>query len=627
MSSNKKIAMLALLAGLAVIALAYAAINSIINRDTGNEYLPPPRSVGDAYDLIVVGGDPEGVAAAVSGARNGLDVLLVDTRPELGGLMTRGWLNSIDMNYGPGGEILNKGIFQEFYDLVEGDSFDVQTAVRAFNRLVNAEEKLTVLLNADSVIPVVKDVKNEPPGGRVVTGIRLVYGGVTREIIARNVIDATQDGDMAALAGVPFSLGQEDIGRQSSLMAATLVFRLENVSWLDWWKIRFYLTFTDARKSTGANRHSAWGFYDQTALYKPSTDRLFLRGLNIGRQNDGSLLINALLIYGVDPLDPGSREEAREIAVKELPAIVEFLNKKVSGLSKAGLGGVAPELYVRESRHIYGEYRLTLDDVLENRDFDDRIAFGSYPVDMQPTDPGIPGIIIGAPQQYAVPFRCLVPQQVDGLLVVGRTASFDSLAHGSARTVPVGMAAGQAAGAAAALVAEHHLTFRELAANRQLIAELQRRLEEQGVELEPFHIDNELAGHEAYAGLKFIRGLGLASGGYNNDYRLDQDIAEQRYINILYQVIKQSVLDISELPSLYPEGNIFNLHDAGYMLVKFLGLDLSKQASLDYLAEKGIFTGQEDYWRDYMDPEKPLSHGAAYLLMKEFVEMLQDKRR
>jgi len=115
----------------------------------------------------------------------------------------------------------------------------------------------------------------------------------------------------------------------------------------------------------------------------------------------------------------------------------------------------------------------------------------------------------------------------------------------------------------------------------------------------------------------------LAAGGYNNDYRLDQDIAEQRFINMLYQVVKQTGLDTQEHPKLYPEGNIFNLSDASYMLTKFLGLGLNKQKALDYLAGKGFFKEQADYWEAYMNPEKPLSHGAAYLLIKEFADMLQ----
>lgn len=100
---NRRFALSALLAGAAVIILACVLVNAINNRVMEDEYLHPLSHAEDAYDLLVVGGEPEGVAAAVSGARNGLNVLLVDTGPELGGLMTRGWLNSIDMNYGPDG--------------------------------------------------------------------------------------------------------------------------------------------------------------------------------------------------------------------------------------------------------------------------------------------------------------------------------------------------------------------------------------------------------------------------------------------------------------------------------------------------------------------------------------------
>ena len=98
----------------------------------------------ERYDVIVVGTDPEGIAAAVSAARNGLSTLLVDgyERDVLGGLMTRGWLNTIDMNYEKKRfslRILNKGIFYEWYRLVEGDSFDIRSAANAFYALVRDE--------------------------------------------------------------------------------------------------------------------------------------------------------------------------------------------------------------------------------------------------------------------------------------------------------------------------------------------------------------------------------------------------------------------------------------------------------------------------------------------------------
>ena len=579
--------------------------------------LTSPLEVQSTYDLIVVGGDPEGVAAAVSGARNGLDVLLVDNRPVLGGLMTRGWLNSIDMNYDPKGKILNKGIFKEFYNRVEGDSFDVQTAVRSFNRLVSGEDNLTVLQNATDLQPIVQETAT---GENQVVGVKLIYQGEYLEISAPYTIDATQDANIAALSGASFTIGQEDIGRPYGFMAATVVFRLENVNWLDWWKIFWYLRFGDKSYYTNANLHSAWGYSEQTTEYQPTSDRIFLRGLNIGRQNDSSVLINALLVYEVDPLDEATKAEAYSLVENELPKVIDFLNTHIIGLSEATYGGIAPELYVRESRHIITTYRLTIDDVLENRDFDDRIAFGSYPVDIQPSTPGLPGIIVGAPEQYAVPFRCLTPQGVEGLLVVGRAAGFDTLAAGSARTIPVGMAVGQAAGAATALAAENQITFHELAQQQDLIKELQGRLNKQGMNLVPFHITNELADHPAYAGLKFVRGLGLAAGGYRNNYQLDEDIAEQRFINLLSQIVKQTGLEKANMPVLYPEGNTFTLYDASYMLTTYMGLGYGKQEAYDYLNKQGVFKQHKSYFSTYMGQEQPLSHGAAYLLLQEFVE-------
>ena len=87
--------------------------------------------------------------------------------------------------------------------------------------------------------------------------------------------------------------------------------------------------------------------------------------------------------------------------------------------------------------------------------------------------------------QYPIPFRCIVPQRVDKLLVVGRAASFDSLPHGSARTIPVGMATGEAAGAAVALSIEEDKTFRQIIKNSSLINQLQELLNDQGMVIEP----------------------------------------------------------------------------------------------------------------------------------------------
>ena len=612
MNFNKKVVLAVLLIGIALMLLYLTVRHSGPGRFEAR--LTPLSEAMQAYDLVVVGSDPEGIAAAVSGARNGLSVLLVDSRPELGGLMTQGWLNSLDMNYSSAGDILNKGIFLEFFEQIKGDSFDVEEARWVFNKLVGDEQNIHVMAEVDDIAPV-----TAPQYGRtVIDGVRITLCGQSITVAARSVIDATQDGDIAALAGVTYSAGQQDIGRQASYMAVTQVFKLNGVGLSDWLRIIYNLRY-DGKKFTGANWHSAWGFSDITARYEPSHDGVALRGLNIGRQGDGSLLVNALLVYGVDPLDDVSRQKARAIIDAELPLVIEFLNKNVPGMKKASLGGLAPELYVRESRHIMAEYRLTIDDVLENRDFTDRIAFGSYPVDMQPSGPGLPGVIIGTPQQYAVPFRCLVPRGVDGLLVVGRAAGFDSLPHGSARTIPVGMATGQAAGAAAAMAQQKGLTFRELAADNAMMEALQNRLNQQGMELHPFHIKNELVGHWAYDGLRFIRSLGLVAGGYNNDYRLDEPIEHQRFLNILSRAVHQLGAQVPGQPILYPEANVFNIYDASHALTEYLGMNLNKEESFTYLTEVGLLNPDHNYWQDYVSSDKPLSHGVAYMMIKDFI--------
>ncbi|AEF95407.1 glucose-inhibited division protein A [Desulfotomaculum nigrificans CO-1-SRB] len=627
--------------------------------------------IKDSYQVVVVGGDPEGIAAAVAAARSGAKTLLVDTRPVLGGLMTQGWLNSIDMNYGPGRTILNKGIFQEFFSQIEGDSFDVTTAANVFHQMVNKEPNLDVLPAVQAVFPLVNgqvkplvnpgqsvavgqvaaryqgipdDLKElmqkqqassspanpaEAKGNaaapsteqQVITGVRLqLKDGRTRDITAGRVIDATQDGDIAAAAGVPFTYGQEDYGRGDKLMAVTLVFKLDGISKADWLKMMLVLN-TSKEAHSGANFVSAWGFGPLMKGYKPSVPQLAMRGLNVGRQKDGSVLINALQIFGIDGLKLSDRQRARELAQQELPHIVNYLKANVPGFQNAYLAGTAPELYVRETRHIEGLYRLTVDDVLENRDFPDRIAFGSYPIDIQATDPNFRGNVIGAPTGYAIPFRCIVPRRVENLLVVGRAASFDSLPHGSARVIPVGMATGQAAGVAAALSLETNASFAAMAKNTYLVGQLQQRLMNQGVDLKPLNVPAPPeTKHWAYEGLKFMRHYGLAAGGYSNNYKLNEKMPEIQFINGLNWTTKLTGVKVNARPVLYAEGNDLTLDDVSYMMARYLGYNYTKQQAMAYFTSVGFW---DPLVLERVEQNKGVvSIGAGYMLLKDFNEWL-----
>lgn len=495
-------------------------------------------SVDHDYDVIVIGGEPEGVAAAVSAARNGMKTLLVENDQALGGLMTLGELNFIDMCNGRDGTLLTQGIFEEFYNAVDGSAFDITKAKNTFLAMVTNEENLTLRLGCDVVAPVMN--------GNTIIGITARENGGTVTYLGKRVIDATVDADIAAASGVPYTFAGEDIGEKDRQMGVTLVFELSGVNWnkvflhLNWQRFRAS-TFGSGSADMGATKKMAWGYTEEGYGYEPQDEMMRLRGFNAARQDNGNVLINALIIFGVDVLDDKSKAEGIERGKKELEYILPYIRENFKGFEDAELVGTAEQLYVRESRHIIGEYQLTIDDVLENRDQWDKIAIGSYPVDVQPTATQRYGTVIGSPDRYAVPFRSLVPLKVDNLLVVGRSASYKSLAAGSARVIPLGMAEGEAAGVAASYSVSNDVTFREMTQDKQAIAAIQETLKAQGAYLEDIELPPEtVTTHWAYSGVKILRSLGLLDGGYSNDYKLDEQLSRWRYQNMVNGVLKKA---------------------------------------------------------------------------------------
>lgn len=596
----------------------------------------------DAYDVIVVGTDPEGVAGAVSAARNGLKTLLVDGRNReiLGGLMTLGWLNSLDNNYEKDTydwlahkpNVMNKGIFQEFYEKIEGTSFDVTTAANVLNDLVRKEKNIDVLLKTKSMEPVLADGKD---GNKRVTGLDLVLeNGEKKRVSAKAVLDATQDADIAAAAGAPYTKGREDLGDAKSLMAVTVVFRLKNADDAFWAEVRKKLD-NDNDSNTGADTYSAFGFGDIKEYKAQNPEKARMRGLNIGRQNDGTILINALQLFGVEPTNPDSIKEAYKTAEQELPHILQFMKGKHALFHKLELDGMAPELYVRESRHILGEYRLTALDLLENRDFSDRIAFGSYAVDIQSTGPADPGAVAMDPHKYTVPFRSIIPLKVDGLLVISRSASYDTIPHGSARVIPLGMAAAQSAGAAAKVAIDSGVSFREMAASKELVAKMQDLVNAQGMDLKPYTPKKQAyMEHKAYPGLKAAVYLGLMNLSYDNARwkDLDEPSNPQRWVNNLNKTkTKYGAQLFKGTPSngiagISPDEAKtmpLTLRKATYIMARTVGLTVTEEkAEQELLAKKLI---RPETVQQIKDKEK-LTNGDAFMLLKDMLETLVNVR-
>lgn len=615
--------MTALIAMLLVVTMLFSGCSSGTESTGEAESLPQFTNEGTAdsdYDVIVVGSDPEGIAAAVSAARNGMKTLLLSKDSTPGGLYTLGALNFIDVPETRDGTTLVGGIYEEFVNAVGGSGFDIVNAANVFQDMLTSEENITVRYNAEFQAPVMN--------GTTITGVTVLEDGQEVTYNAPYVIDATQDGDVAAAAGAPYTYAGEDIGERDREMGVTLVFRLSGVNWDSMTR---YLTIKRGigelfNKSTsmGVSGNTAWGFSDEGYAYEPKDSAMRLRGFNMARQDNGDVLVNALLIFDVDPLDEESREEGIERAKAELENIIPYLQDEFWGFSDCQLVGTADDLYVRESRHITCEYNLTIDDVLENRWQDDAICVTSYPVDVQPTKTQTYGTVVGYPDQYAIGYKSLVPQDVDGLLVVGRSAGYTSLAAGSARIVPTGMACGEAAGVAVAVAKSLDKSPRDLVDNSAAISMIQDLLVDQGAKLDHTQTHEDVMDHWAYPGVKVLRSLGVLDGGYDNNYYLDDAITMNRYQNMVNNAVKKAGFELSD--KIYVNENVPARQIIGTMARACIEIEGAEKLAddndvyLQALKDRGIMTDELESY--FSDMEATPNAGAVTMLTARFYSYL-----
>ena len=429
--------------------------------------VPPSTEV--LYDVLVLGSEPEGIIAAVAAAQEGAKVGLITNDARLGGLFVLGQMNSLDLRREP--TLLQKGLFENWWERVgKKSSFDVDRAELAFQKML-AEAQVEVLF--DSVI--VPMISND-----TITGIE-----VSENIYqAKHFIDATADADISAWLGVPFTIGFASLGLEAR-MVDTLVFRIDNINW--------QVLQSGIKKRGSSYAHVddrvAWGHFaeDGKSLiqsYQAQEQGIRLRGLNLGLQDDGSVLVNALLIHDIDLENQESIELGIARAESEAQKIVTYLKaKEVPGFDNAAFGGVAEELYIREYRHLETLCQLTVDDVLDNKVTQEDVVAGGYPLDVQVLTPQDTGFVFGVPEVYGARLCVTIPKNIDNLWVVGKSAGYDPLAASSARVVPFGMALGEAVGVAAVQANLNNITPREFAENPENISTLRKRLLQRGAYL------------------------------------------------------------------------------------------------------------------------------------------------
>lgn len=503
--------------------------------------------VKEEFDLIVFSAEPEGIAAAIQAARSNLKVLLVEKRDGPGGLLTYGMLNTIDMNLGTNGELLNGGVFAEFYNKLGRNTFDVEEARQILKDMLNEEkENLVQMYNVEnmeirtaSIADTSGEIQDISSDNQKNVGTEIKYVMIDGDkYVAKNYIDCTQDADITAMAGAEYTLGWEDINEKNKSMSATLVIKMDGV---DWNKMCKYIKDSN-REGTGYTDYDAWAFGEFTKNYVPNQTHMRLKALNIGKQNDGSVLINSLQILNVNTLDEEQKEMAYQKCVKEAENVAKFIAKNVPGFENAYLSGVADELYVRETRHIVGEEKLTVKDILDSTYISHAVAMGSYPIDVQTTSIYDWGYVIANPNQYYIPFGCMIPKGFTNLLTASRCASYSSMAAGSARVIPTGMSLAEAAASAATISSQRNLNFQEILNNSAYMKDLQQKIIVKGgyinKDSKPVLDKND----KNYNLIVEMCEKGILSLGYNNTFDKDEIISETDFILLTKTYLKRSFI-------------------------------------------------------------------------------------
>lgn len=427
-----------------------------------------PASAQAPLPVLVVGGTPAGVAAAVAAARQGADVTLVSAQPQLGGILTDAMMDQWDLNVAPDGGTIQGGLFSEIHAAL-GDAFTPDEAASVFLNLVLTEPRVHLITSASPV-----DVRTSTAnGGRVVESVRFERaGGRTFDVDAAEVVDATDDGDVAALAGARYDVGRQDTGQDERMQAVTLMFTLRGLDWP-----RVVAGYDPASYGAGgAIDRRAWGYATVMRAYRPLSPDVVVRDLNLGREPDGEVTANAIDVLGIDGRSASDLARARTISEAETPHLIAFLRSHLPGFEDATLGRYASAVYVRETRHFAGVDRLTATDVWDGAIPDDTIGLSSYPLDLHPVTADDKLAYAATRHVYGIPFGTLVPRDLANVILASPAISATHIASGSARVVPTTIEEGEAAGIAAAYAEHARVTFLAMARDAAAVAAVREQL-------------------------------------------------------------------------------------------------------------------------------------------------------
>ena len=388
-------------------------------------------------DVLVLGSGPSGFAAAYTAAQNGAKVILVEQNGDVGGISTSGLMSHWT---GSCGSPLFNEILRRSAQKNEGE-FE-----NRITNIIDTEKLKTLYLEmldeAGCRLMLYTFAVGAICDGDKVLGATVINKSGKTDIYAKITIDATGDGDIAAGAGAEFVLGRES---DNKMQPATLMFKVGGV---DYGRAVFLGSFESTYETPNG---------ELQALAKQHIPYPAGHILTYKTTLPGIVTCNMTNAIEIDGTCADDLTKATLICRRQMDDIVKYLRTFVPGYENCFVVSSASLIGIRETRHFKGKYTLTEKDILEAKVFDDYVVKDAYfNFDVHNiTGSGLDKT--GAQKHFAqnkgytIPYRCLLPETKENLLLCGRNISGTHIAHSNFRAMPICIGIGEAAGAAASV--------------------------------------------------------------------------------------------------------------------------------------------------------------------------------
>ncbi len=401
-------------------------------------------------DVLVLGSGPSGFAAAYSAGKNGAKVILVEQSGDVGGISTSGLMSHWT---GSCGSPLYYEILKRSSEINEGCSNNDDI------NLIDPEKLkllyLEMLSEVGCTVMLYTFAEDALCDGDKVLGATVINKSGKTDIYAKITIDATGDGDIAARSGAEFILGRES---DNKMQPVTLMFKVGGVDYNN-------AVFLGSFESTYETSKGELQSLAKAHIPYPAGHLLTYKSTL-----PGIVTCNMTNAIDIDGTNANDLTRATLVCRRQINDIVKFLREYVPGYENCYVISSASLIGIRETRHFKGKYTLTEQDILEAKVFDDYVVkdayfnFDVHNISGSGLDKTGVQKYFEQKKGYTIPYRCLLPETKENLLLCGRNISGTHMAHSNFRVMPICVGIGEAAGVAAYISISNNCSLNDVKA-------------------------------------------------------------------------------------------------------------------------------------------------------------------